>query len=135
MKRTLLLILSLFLLTAQAEKIDSPLVHAEEYPSGFVVDEEIMALDISPVITFQTDETGVFAVVTLASSEELSTPAPALSTPAPFVTPDISEELETVEAEEAVEEPAAFIISTRSTSRSLIYTLAPVLPPEEGEQN
>ena len=125
MKRTLLLILSIFLLTAQAEEIDTPLVHAEEYPSGFVADEDVLAVDISPVITFQTDEAGVFAVVVLSSSEELPTPDPSV-TPAPFV------ELETVEVEETVEEPATFIISTRSTSRSLIYTLTP-LPPEQGE--
>lgn len=82
-------------------------------------------MDISPVITFQTDEAGVFVVVVLSSSEELSTPTPS-DTPAP------SKEPETVEAEETAEEPAAFIISTRSTSRSLIYTLTP-LPTEQGE--
>ena len=111
MKRTLLLILSIFLLTAQAEEIDSPLVHADEMASEFV------AVDISPVITFQTDEAGVFAVVVLSSSEELPTPTPS-DTPAPSIIP-------------TAEEPAAFIISTRSTSRSLVYTLTP-LPPEEG---
>ena len=128
MKRILLLILSLFLLTAQAEEINSPLVHAEEMP---------LAVDISPVITFQTDEAGVFAVVVLSSSEELPTPDPSV-TPAPSIIPTVdeveeeTEEPETVEAEETAEEPAAFIISTRSTSRSLIYTLTP-LPTEQGE--
>ena len=131
MKRTLLLILSFFLLTAQAEGIDSPLVHTDEMASEFV------AVDISPDITFQTDEAGVFAVVVLASSEEFSTPAPEPLSPDPSVTPTPFVEAETEEAEEpeTVEEPAAFIISTRFTSRSLIYTLTPVQPPEEGEQN
>lgn len=144
MKRTLLLILSLFLLTAQAEEIDSPLVHAEEYPSGLVVDEEI--LDISPVITFQTDEAGVFAVVVLSSSEELPTPDPSI-TPAPSIIPTVdeveeeTEEPETVEVEpeeiseaepeETAEEPAAFLVTTHSTPHSITYTLTP-LPPEEG---
>lgn len=120
MKRTLLLILSIFLLTAQAEEIDSPLVHADEMASAFV------AVDISPTITFQTDEAGVFAVVVLSSSEELPTPDPSI-TPAPFVELGIVEVVEEmVEQDETAEEPAAFILSTRSTSRSLIYTLTPI---------
>ena len=130
MKRALLLILSLILLTAQAEEIDSLLVHAEEMS---------LAVDISPVITFQTDEAGVFAVVVLSSSEELPTPDPSV-TPAPSIIPTVdeveeeTEKPEIVEIEETVEEPAAFIISTRSTSRSLVYTLTP-LPPEGGENH
>lgn len=100
MKRTLLLILAIFLLTTQAEEINSPLVHAEEYSS--------------PTITFQTDETGVFAVV-------------VLSTLSPDPLPS-SEEMEIVEGTEELEtkKPATFIISTRSTSRSLVYTLTPI---------
>lgn len=46
MKKVLLFLFSFFLLTAQAET----------------------------TITFQTDQTGVFAVVALASSEEVSSP-------------------------------------------------------------
>ena len=146
MKRTLLLILSIFLLTAQAEEIDTPLVHAEEYPSGFVADEDVLAVDISPVITFQTDEAGVFAVVVLSSSEELPTPDPSI-TPAPSIIPTVdeveeeTEEPETVEVEpeeiseaepeETAKEPAAFLVTTHSTPHSITYTLTS-LPPEEG---
>ena len=131
MKRIVLFLLGALLLTVQAEEIDSPLVHAEEYPH---------------VVTFQTDQTGVFAVVALSSSEELSTPDPSFTlnpsedpepeeteeltassvTPASSFTPAPSEGQEIVE--EKTEEPMAFIISTRSTRRSLVYTLTLILP-------
>lgn len=100
MKRMLCSLLSLLLLTAAAEEIepvDAPLIHTDEIP---------LAVDISPVITFQTDEAGVFAVVTvepLAASEEL---------------PTQEEEIES-------EEPAAFLITTYSTSHSITYILTP----------
>lgn len=109
MKRMICSLLSLFLLTAAAEDIgtvDAPLIHSEDLP---------LAVDISPVITFQTDETGVFAVVTvepLASSEEIAT---------------LEEEIEP-------EEPPAFIITSSSTPHSITYTLTPVKIPE-GEPN
>lgn len=89
-------LLSLFLLTAAAEEIenvDAPLIHSEDLP---------LAVDVSPVIRFETDEAGVFAVVAvepLASSEELPVPEPT---------------------------PAAFIITSSFTSRSITYTLTPI---------
>lgn len=105
MKRMICSLLSLFLLTAAAEEIepvDAPLIHSEEMP---------LAVDISPVITFQTDETGVFAVVTvqpLPSSEELPIPADEMTT----------------------EERPTFIITSSFTSQSITYTLTP-----KGEPN
>ena len=107
MKRMLCSLLSLLLLTAVAEEIetvDAPLIQAEEVP---------LAVDISPVIRFETDETGVFAVVTvepLASSEELVT----------FLVPE-------EEIEEA--EPPAYIITSSFTSHSITYTLTPIGDP------
>ena len=104
MKRMICSLLSLFLLTAAAEEIetvDAPLIHTDELP---------LAVDISPVITFQTDETGVFAVVTvepLDSSEEVPEP-------------------------EETTQPA-FIITSLFTSHSITYTLTPYHP--EGEPN
>lgn len=111
MRRMACALLLIILLTAQAEEIDSLLVHTDELASGFVVEEsEPLAVDISPVIRFETDETGVFAVVTvepLASSEELDT----LSIP---------------EDENEPEEPAAFTITSSFTSHSVTYTLTPI---------
>lgn len=105
-------LLSLLLLTAAAEEIenvDAPLIHGEDLP---------LAVDISPVIRFETDETGVFAVVTvesLASSEEIT------------ALPTLEEEIESEEP------PAAFIITSSFTSHSVTYTLTPI--PTEGETN
>ena len=96
-------LLSLLLLTAAAEEIDTvdaPLIHAEEMP---------LAVDISSVIRFETDETGVFAVVItepLVSSEELP----------------ISEK-----------PPVAFMLTTTIADHSITYTLTPYHP--EGEAN
>lgn len=108
MRRMVYALLSIFLLTAQAEEIDSLLAHTDEMSSGFVVEEnEPLAVDISPVIRFETDETGVFAVVTvqpLASSEEITVPE---------------------------EELGAFIMTSSFTSHSITYTLTPI----EGEPN
>ena len=127
MKRTLLLILSLLLLTAQAEEIDSPLVHVEDMP---------LAVDISPVITFQTDEAGVFAVVVLSSTEVLPTPAPP--SPAPSEEPEmeeVEEEIGEAEPEETVEAvPASFLVTTHSTPHSITYTFTPI-QPEQGENH
>ena len=110
MKRMVCSLLSLLLLTAATEDIgtvDAPLIHTDEIP---------LAVDISPVIRFETDETGAFAVVTvepLASSEEITT-------------------LPIIEDEETPEERPAFIVASSSTYHSLTYTLTPV---SEGEPN
>lgn len=104
-------LLSIFLLTAAVEEIenvDAPLIHSEDLP---------LAVDISPVIRFETDETGVFAVVTVqpsASSEEITT-LPALE--------DVIEP----------EEPVAFFITSSFTDHSIKYTLTPI--PPEGENH